>query len=277
MDRTDEQDNNRTWRAVLDRALATRADASRVPTGFHELDDMIGGYGVGTLSLICGEPGVGTSTLLLDTLRHTAFQRGESALYYCADRSERAIVVQIIAAQSKVRWHTVAHGPNELDEAQSWDRAMQWSNQHQLAPLQIVASPWLNVDALIDDIEYRCRARTPRLIAVDPLIGFERALRVNDAVIDTARLLKAAALRLDVPIVATAGCTIAEFDPSFDTLARVADTVLSLYRADLHDPEDPRCGEADLTVFKSRTGRTGTFTLVSLLKYGFFAEMTPMG
>ncbi len=278
---------NRSWSAVVDRALAPGSDTGAIPSGFRELDGMLGGFQPGSLTLICGQAGVGTSTLLLDIVRHNVFQREQARVrsdifhrpcvttLYSTDRTERDIAVQITAAQAKVRWHVVANGPTELEDALGWDRAMTWTTTNSDAPLRIMATPRLTLDTILDDLD--TVSRPAGLIAIDPLSGLARAPRLDESVIDIARALKSAAMRLQVPIVATAGYAIVSYDSAFDTLSRVADTVLGLHRADLHDPQDPRAGEAELSVYKSRTGRTGTHTIASMLTFGYFAGMWPMG
>lgn len=292
-----------SWAASLDRALAVPVGDVLVPTGYVELDRMIGGLGCGTLTLVCGPPGVGTSTLMMDILRHNAFQQNNAVALYCADRVERDIVVQLIAAQARVRWRTVASGPGRLEDAVDWDVAMRWAAEHGDAPLRIEASPRLSVDTVIDDLERLGReGEPPRLVIVDPLPAFSDDPDAPRAVIRAARALKSAAMRLRIPILATAGCDIAGRSPAdgdipgrfaaggdpdvdhapvptpegaFDALSRIADTVLGIYRPDLHCRHDPRSGEVDLTVHKSRSGPTGEMVLASLLDWGRFAEMMP--
>lgn len=68
----------------------TTADALRFPTGFAELDRVLGGGAVkGSLVLIGGEPGIGKSTLMLQICRALA-QTGK-VLYASGEESKRQI------------------------------------------------------------------------------------------------------------------------------------------------------------------------------------------
>ncbi|AZG47942.1 DNA repair protein RadA [Gordonia insulae] len=58
-----------------------------VATGIEELDRVLGrGVVPGSVILLAGEPGVGKSTLLLETVKHWA-QRGQTALYLTGEES----------------------------------------------------------------------------------------------------------------------------------------------------------------------------------------------
>ena len=64
---------------------------THVPTGIHELDRVLGGGIVdGSLMLVGGEPGVGKSTLLLQTCAQIARQ-GKRVLYITGEESARQI------------------------------------------------------------------------------------------------------------------------------------------------------------------------------------------
>ncbi|MGC4961574.1 DNA repair protein RadA [Gordonia sp. DT218] len=58
-----------------------------IPTGIEELDRVLGrGVVPGSVILLAGEPGVGKSTLLLETVKHWA-HRGQKALYLTGEES----------------------------------------------------------------------------------------------------------------------------------------------------------------------------------------------
>ncbi|MYR08446.1 DNA repair protein RadA [Gordonia sp. SID5947] len=68
----------------------TEVDANSsvaIPTGIEELDRVLGrGVVPGSVILLAGEPGVGKSTLLLETVKHWA-HRGQKALYLTGEES----------------------------------------------------------------------------------------------------------------------------------------------------------------------------------------------
>ena len=66
-------------------------DADRTPTGFEEMDRVLGGGIVeGSLVLVGGDPGIGKSTLLLQMCRNVS-AAGKNVLYISGEESLKQI------------------------------------------------------------------------------------------------------------------------------------------------------------------------------------------
>ena len=66
-------------------------EQDRIPTGFKELDRVLGdGIVAGSLILVGGDPGIGKSTLLLQVCRHLAAD-GRRVLYISGEESLKQI------------------------------------------------------------------------------------------------------------------------------------------------------------------------------------------
>ena len=66
-------------------------DGDRIPTGFEELDRVLGdGIVAGSLVLVGGDPGIGKSTLLLQVCRNIA-AAGKKVLYISGEESLKQI------------------------------------------------------------------------------------------------------------------------------------------------------------------------------------------
>lgn len=64
----------------------------RIPTGFQELDRVLGGgIVVGSMVLLGGDPGIGKSTILLEVSRNLAADDGKSVLYVSGEESLKQI------------------------------------------------------------------------------------------------------------------------------------------------------------------------------------------
>ena len=64
----------------------------RIPTGFQELDRVLGGgIVVGSMVLLGGDPGIGKSTILLEVSRNLATEDGKSVLYVSGEESLKQI------------------------------------------------------------------------------------------------------------------------------------------------------------------------------------------
>ncbi len=67
-------------------------DEDRIPTGFRELDRVLGGgIVVGSLILLGGDPGIGKSTILLEVSRNLAVDSQKSVLYISGEESLKQI------------------------------------------------------------------------------------------------------------------------------------------------------------------------------------------
>ncbi|MBQ1165488.1 replicative DNA helicase, partial [Streptomyces sp. A73] len=55
-----------------------------------------------------------------------------------------------------------------------------------------------------------------------------------------------------------------------------ADMVILLHRPDMHDPESPRAGEADLLVDKHRGGARASITVAAQPHYSRFVDMADL-
>ncbi len=81
---------NRQRPVRVDEVASEKED--RLPTGFRELDRVLGGgIVVGSLVLLGGDPGIGKSTILLEVSRNLAAEGGRSVLYVSGEESLKQI------------------------------------------------------------------------------------------------------------------------------------------------------------------------------------------
>ena len=82
----------------------TNSKIDRIPSGYEELDRVLGGGLVpGSLVLVGGDPGIGKSTLILQSA--TAMAHSRSVLYVAAEES---------AEQVKLRWNRIEESNSKL-------------------------------------------------------------------------------------------------------------------------------------------------------------------
>lgn len=252
--------------------------AAIVPTGFAELDRLLsGGLRAGQLAVVGGEPGVGTSTFVLNVACHAAVQLGRPTVVVAPDSSRHELLTRVTAAVAKVPVNHIRSG--ELSDG---DREKLRRKHEDLtrAPLRVSAG-WPDAttpDRVVADIESWC-SQGLGLAVVDGTSVIEPHTR------DLARSLKLLAQRAGVAVVlATKTST-----PSHRTgrpprlgdlraapeLADVADLVLLVHRDDVHDHSSLRPGEADLEAVKHRYGPTRRLVLAFEGHYARFVEHAP--
>ena len=71
----------------MNNKLPTITESIRIPSGYEEFDRVLGGGLVqGSLVLLAGDPGIGKSTLILQTAGNIC-KSGKKLLYVCAEES----------------------------------------------------------------------------------------------------------------------------------------------------------------------------------------------
>lgn len=268
-------DPTHPWSAASCEAFASTDSRTLVPTGFTDLDCVLGGgLQPGTLTVLSGPAGVGASTLLLDIVRHNVFHCDTSAVLYDADRNARDIVEHVVAAETDTpRYDFTGTDTASIDTAH--EIAANWTAWHTHAPLTLAASPNWGADTIVEDITARGRsAHPPALIGADPLLALlanaDGPARTPDSV---ARALKVAAMQINVPIIVAAGFAIDPTDPSIDTFSHIPDTVIQIYRPDLHDRDDRRAGEVELRIIKGRAAAHSRIVVGHALHTGRFVDL----
>lgn len=76
-----------------------------IPTGFSDLDALTTGLMPGSLTVIGGYPGTGSSTLAMDFTRSAAVRHHIPALYLTLDSPHEKLVIRLLSSES-----TVNHG-----------------------------------------------------------------------------------------------------------------------------------------------------------------------
>jgi replicative DNA helicase len=252
--------------------------AAVLPTGFGEIDRLLaGGLRAGQLTVIGGEPGVGTSTLALNVASHAALRLGRPSVVVAPDSARRELLTRVTASEAKVPVSRIRSG--ELSDGDR-ERLRRKHDILAQAPLHVTAG-WPDAttpDRVVAEIEGWCDHGLA-LAVVDGTSMTEPHTR------DLARSLKLLAQRAGIVVVlATKTSTpsdrtglpprLGDLRAASD-LADLADLVLLLHRDDVHDLSSLRPGEADLEVVKHRYGPTRRLVLAFQGHYARFVEDTP--
>jgi replicative DNA helicase len=254
-----------------------------VPSGFRDLDDMLGGFQRGNLIVIAARPAVGKSALVCNIAENVAAKQELQVAFFSLEMSETELAHRFIASRSRISNDKLRMGKvSDRD----WPRVLRACNELESAPL------WLDDSSDLSLLELRAKAR--RLAANQGglsmvIVDYMQLMRPEDPRINRveqvsqiSRGLKILAGELNVPVIALSQLSRApeqrpDKRPMLSDLRESgqieadSDVVMFIYRdAIYNDDADP--SEAEFIVAKHRNGRIGKIDAVFLEQYPRFVD-----
>lgn len=251
-----------------DRAHRTQALLGH-QTGLPDMDRLLDGLCPGRLYVVAGRPSSGKSVLGLQMAREVVRTGGRVALF-SLEMPEIEVVHRLLASDI----------PLDLDRIQSARMSdMEWNALANAAERLAPAGLWIDATSPLSISELLARAR--RLHRQGPLsmvtvdyVGLLDGDRTGDysnrvqEISGITRALKQLAKELNCPVVALAQLNRkleerADKRPILSDLRESgsveqdADVVLMVYRDELHNPDSPDKGCAELLIRKNRGGKIG--------------------
>lgn len=241
-----------------------------IPTGFRDLDALLGGLQKSDLVIIAARPSMGKSSLMLDIARNIALAKSHVALF-SLEMSQQQLLSRMLATQSGVGL---------------WDMRTGHLKEDEFIRLSEATGILSDLNIFIDDtpganiIELRTKARRLFMeqgvdaIFVDYLQliqGNSREGRVQE-VSQVSMELKNMARELKVPVIALSQLSRKTEDrpdriPQLSDLRdsgsieQDADIVMFIHREEYYDPETEKKGVAEIKISKHRNGPTGSVEL----------------
>jgi replicative DNA helicase len=256
-----------------------------VPTGFHDLDDLLLGLQPSTLTIVAARPGQGKTSFALGAALNCALVARKPVLFFSMEMGHLELTKRLLAAESLIDSRKLSTG--RLNEHE-WPKLNQAVGRLAEAPFYIDDNPHCSV------MEMRAKARRTKakygdlgLIVVDYLQLMTTARRVESRqveVSDLSRGLKILARELETPVVCLSQLNrqleyrqekrpmLADLRES-GSIEQDADIVLFIYRDEYYNPESDQRGMAEIIVAKHRNGPVGTTRLAFLEQYTKFANL----
>jgi replicative DNA helicase len=269
-------------------ALAAGPDNSKgIPSGWHDLDEVIPGFRPGEITIIGARPGMGKSVVLLNIAANAAMKLSRTVLAVSLEMSRSEYMERLLAAHARVSLTKLRDGT--LDEA-DWAAV-----RHAQGPLFdadkliIHDGPELSVQGIRAELRAMRRAGRPAdLVTVDYMTLVSGTSKRPESrqleVSDISRRLKLLAREFEVPILVGSQLNrgpeqrsdhrplLADLRES-GSVEQDSDIVILLYREDAYVEDSPRSGEIDLIVAKNRQGPKATVTLAFQGHYATVADM----
>ena len=257
-----------------------------VPTGFIDLDRMIGGLHKSDLIFLAARPAMGKTAFALNIATNAVMKGGVSAIIFSLEMSKKQCANRILSSQALVDSMKMSRG--ELED-EDWSKLA-------FASSQLSDSTGIYIDDSTSGIA-EIRAKCRKLKLEDEKLGLvvidylqlvsgnqRRSGSREQEVSEISRSLKLMAKELDVPIIALSQLSRApeareNHRPMLQDLRESgsieqdADMVMFIYRDDYYKPELPPTNEAEIIIAKNRSGTIGTVHLAWMGQYTRFENL----
>jgi replicative DNA helicase len=269
-----------------------RGDLTGLPSGFYDLDDMLGGFNPGELTVIAARPSMGKTAFVLNIMEHVTLnppahlEKPPVVLFFSLEMGSLSIVQRMLCSRARVDAHRLRSGKIDTNSYQDLTRA---AGELEASKLLIDDTPGLSVMAL------RSRARRVKhkqgldMIVIDymQLMGAKAENRQQEISL-ISRSLKELGRELEVPVLALSQLSrgvesredkrplLSDLRES-GSIEQDADVVMMLYRAEYYAATEENKGKAEVIVAKQRNGPTGNVDLQfkgSILRFENMAPST---
>ncbi len=270
----------------LESMYGRESDVTGVPTGYHELDELLLGLQPSNLVIVAARPGAGKTSMALGAAANVALVSRRPTLFFSMEMGKLELTKRLLAAEARVDAKKLWTG--NIPEA-DWTRLSHAVGRLAEAPL------FIDDNAHCTVMEMRAKARRIKarygdlgLIVVDYVqlmsSGVRHAENRQVEVSELSRGLKIHARDLEFPVMALAQLNrqleyrqdkrpmLADLRES-GALEQDADVVCFIYRDEIYNPESDQRGTAEIIVAKHRNGPTGSTRLAFLDHITKFANM----
>ena len=251
-------------------SLARSDGVLGIPTGYRDIDTVLGGLQRSDLVLLAARPRIGKTSLALCIARNIA-QTGKRVLFHSLEMSEKQLMRRLYALESNIGISTLKTG-KLLDT--DWPPFMQATDRIDKLPIWVDDTPGVTPSYIrATAMTTEAQSKSPLdLIIVDYLQLMKPDRRQPgryEAVTEIGQALKKLAMDLNVPVLALSQLNRAcesrsdkrpklhDLRESGD-LEQVANVVMLLYRDEIYDPNTAVPNTAEVEIAKNRDGSEGT-------------------
>ncbi len=259
------------------------------PTGFYELDELLGGFQKSDLIVLAARPSMGKTALALTLARNAAIDHKVPVGIFSLEMATMQLIIRMICAEARINAHLVRTGKLPHSDGSKLSKTV-----HKLtdAPVYVDDSPAQSV------LEIRAKARRLKaeknvgMIIIDYLqlmSGPQRTESREREISHISRSLKSLAKELNIPVIALSQLnraveTRTDKRPQLSDLRESgsieqdADVVIFLNRPEYYGIEKDENGEStagvtEVIIGKQRNGPTGMIKLAFIKEYARFENL----
>ncbi len=249
-----------------------RDEPTGIPTGFADLDRLLGGLQRSDLVIVAARPSMGKTALLTSVALNVVQRFRYRALLFSLEMSHEQVTQRLVSQASGVNSHRLRQGHLTDEE---WPLFIRATGELAQYPLWIDDTPSISISAMRAKAIRLHAERGLDLILVDYLqlmTAPGRHENRTQEVSALSRSLKALARELNVPVIAAAQISRAvehrqDKRPMLSDLRESgsieadADVVMFIYRDEVYNSQSEFKNMAEVIVAKHRNGPTGTVTM----------------
>lgn len=244
-----------------------------VPTGFIDLDRLLGGLQASDLLIIAGRPAQGKTSFLMSVAKNAAQTFKKHVAIFSMEMSNEQLVQRLISQETGINSQRMRTGKLEDEEWNLFAQAVEVLGDTHI---------FLDDTPAITPTQMRAKCRRLHmefgldLIVVDYLQLMQGDTRNENRVQEVSyisRNLKVLARELNVPVLAAAQLSRAveqraDKRPVLSdlresgSLEQDADIVMFIYRPEFYEEDSLKKNIAEIMVSKHRNGPTGSIELV---------------
>ncbi|WP_431785717.1 replicative DNA helicase [Paenibacillus lactis] len=257
-----------------------------IPTGYRDLDSILGGLQRSDLIIVAARPSVGKTAFALNVAQNVAVRTNETVAVFSLEMSASQLVTRMVSAEGNLEASKMRMGDLGTED---WSKLATAAGVLGGTNIVIDDSPGITVH----DIRSKCRRLKKQdglgLIVIDYLQLIASVSKGRGAenrqqeVSEISRTLKHLARELDVPVIALSQLSrgveqrqdkrpmMSDLRES-GSIEQDADIVAFLYRDDYYDKESEKKNIIEIIIAKQRNGPVGTVELVFLKQFNKFVN-----
>ena len=269
----------------MQRLVELKGQIDGVPSGFHDLDNLLTGLHPGELVMIGARPSMGKTSIAMNMVQNAGIRHNKTVATFSLEMPREQLMMRMLCSEARVDMHSVRHGSLRFEE---WEKLAKAMSPVAAAPI------YLDDTSAITPTQVRSRCRRLKLehgldmIMIDylQLMGSDgRSENRQLEVSAITRALKGIAQELRVPLVACAQLSRASAQRAdkrpilpdlrdSGSIEQDADVVMFLHREEYYDASTEDKNTAELIIAKQRNGPLGTVELAYMDSFTRFINLT---
>jgi replicative DNA helicase len=254
-----------------------------IPTGYMDLDKLLGGFQRTDLIILAARTSVGKTSFALNLAVNAAVKHNATVAIFSLEMSAEQLASRLLSMESGVDSPRIRSAHLNEQESRKLDAAM---NHLAKAPIWVDDTPSIPIMELRSKSRRLAAEHNLDMIIVDylQLVASDGGESRVQELGQISRALKALARELRVPILALSQLSraVEQRTPHIPQLSDLresgaleqdADVVLFIYRDEKYNPDTDKKGVADIIVAKHRNGPTGQVQLLFLERTTKFLDL----